>query len=263
MTKIFARFMVIVVMLFVTSVYAKDVTLGIVPQQSPLKLSKKWLQITQYLSKETGLNVLFKTENSISAFEKKLYAGVYDFAYMNPYHFVLANEAKGYVAKIRANKLIKGIIVSKKKTLEKEDLEKSRFLFPAPKAFAATLLTKYELKNKFGFDIEKDKNYMYVNSHDSVYKGISRGIGEFGGGIVRTFNNFNESKDKDKLHVVYSTNGYPSHPIAFHPNKVTQIEQEKLVKAFLNMPKDLLKILSIKKFINTDTQEYDVIKQFK
>lgn len=31
-------------------VLANSITLGIVPQQSPLKLSKKWLQITESLS---------------------------------------------------------------------------------------------------------------------------------------------------------------------------------------------------------------------
>lgn len=249
-------------LLFISSIWAKELTLGVVPQQSPLKLSKKWTKITHYLSEKTGLNIRFKTENSIPAFEKKLYKGEYDFAYMNPYHFVLANESQNYQAKIRANKLIKGIIVSKEKKLDIEKLKNSTFLFPAPKAFAATLLTKFELKEKFNFDIEKDAKFLYVNSHDSVYKGVAREIGNYGGGIVRTFKNFKDDQDKKTLNIIYTTDGYPSHPIAFHP-KVSQSEQEKIAKAFLNMPRELLDILSINKFIKTTTKEYEVIKRFK
>ena len=55
--------------------FSNEIILGVVPQQSPLKLSKKWLQITKYLSEETGLDIVFKTEKSIPIFEEKLYSG--------------------------------------------------------------------------------------------------------------------------------------------------------------------------------------------
>jgi len=240
---------------------AKNITLGVVPQQSPLKLTKKWSKITNYLTHKTGVKVIFKTENSIPAFEKKLYAGEYDFAYSNPYHFVLANKSQQYEAKIRANKLIKGIMLSKEIKLDLNNLKNKTFLFPAPKAFAATLLLKHEFKEKFGFNIEKDAKFIYVNSHDSVYKGVSRDIGDFGGGITRTYKNFKNNSDKNKLNIVYTTKGYPSHPIAFHP-RIDKKTQDKLVSAFLEMPLELKNLLSIKEFINTTTHEYDVIKKF-
>lgn len=83
----------------------------------------------------------------------------------------------------------------------KENLEGKKFLFPAPNAFAATLLTKYELKQKFGFDVDKHAQVLYVNSHDSVYKGVSRQVGYIGGGIIRTYNNFKSSDDKEKINI--------------------------------------------------------------
>lgn len=240
---------------------AQTLTLGVVPQQSPFKLSKKWTQITQYLSKETGINVIFRTKNSIPLFEKELYEGEYDLAYMNPYHFVIAQKKQGYEALIRAKKNIVGILLSKNKEMEisKENLEGKIFLFPAPNAFAATLLTKYELKNKFDLDIEKEAKVMYVNSHDSVYKGLERDIGDIGGGIIRTFNNY--KKSEKQLYIVYKTSAYPSHPIAFHP-QVPEELRLKLTQAFLNMPESLKKLLSIKQFIKTQNQEYDVIQTF-
>lgn len=245
------------------AVYAigADITIGVVPQQSPLKLSKKWLKVTEYLNKETGLNVIFKTEKSIPKFEEELYAGKYDIAYMNPYHFIIANEKQNYQAIIRAKKNIIGILLAKEKSIDftKENLLGKTFLFPAPNAFAATLLTKYELKTKFGFDVDKEAKVLYVNSHDSVYKGISRDIGYLGGGIIRTYNNFLDKNDKDKINIVYKTSAYPSHPIAVHPRIDIKIVS-KIQKAFLKMPEDIKKILSIKEFITTNSKEFDVIK---
>lgn len=240
---------------------SNEISLGVVPQQSPLILSKKWVKITDYLKKETGLNIVFKTKNSIPKFEKELYAGKYDISYMNPYHFTVANKKQGYEAFTRANKKIVGIMLSKNENFEfsKENLMNKTFLFPAPNAFAATLLTKFELKQKFDFDVDNEGKVLYVNSHDSVYKGVARNIGDLGGGIVRTYNNFKASSDKESIHVVYETQKYPSHPIAYHPRM--NIEDVKKIKtAFLNMPPELSKILSIKKFIETQTNEYDAIK---
>jgi len=246
------------------SLYANELVLGIVPQQSPLKLSKKWNKVTEYLKEETGINIRFKTEKSIPSFEKALYSGAYDLAYMNPYHFIVANKKQKYQAFVRANKQIEGILLSKNKNfkLTKEYLEGKTFLFPAPNAFAATLLTKFELRTKYNFDIDKDAKVLYVNSHDSVYKGVARDVGDIGGGIVRTYNNFLDKNDKEKLFVAYKTSKYPSHPIANHP-RVEKEVIKKLQNAFLNMPDDLKNILSIKKFIVTDSSEYEVIKEVK
>ena len=240
---------------------ATQITLGVVPQQSPLKLAKKWNSITKYLEKETGLEIIFKTEKSIPSFEKKLYAGVYDISYMNPYHFIVANNKQQYQAFLRAKKNIVGIVLAKNEKVDfnVENMKDKIFLFPAPNAFAATLLPKLEFKKKFGFDIDKQAKVIYVNSHDSVYKGISREIGYLGGGIIRTYNNFKDKNDKDNISIVYKTQAYPSHPIAYHP-RIHKNDILKIQQAFLNMPIELSKILSIKKFRITKNSEYDVIK---
>jgi len=245
--------------------FSTEITLGVVPQQSPLKLSKKWLKVTNYLEQKTGVKVIFKTERSIPTFEKVLYAGQYDIAYMNPYHFVVANKKQSYQAFTRADKKIVGILLAKDKNFDvtnSNNIKGQTFLFPAPNAFAATLLPKFELREKYNFDIDKEAQVRYVNSHDSVYKGVSREIGQVGGGIVRTFNNFVDKNDKDKLNIVYKTDAYPSHPIAAHP-KLDKELVSKLQKAFLEMPADIKKVLSIKNFIVTNNNEYDVIKEVK
>jgi phosphonate transport system substrate-binding protein len=236
-------------------------TLGVVPQQSPFKLMKVWAPIAKYLERETGEEIVLKIEHSIPAFEKVLYGGGYDVAYMNPYHYIVANKKQGYIATVRANKKIVGILVINKKSAisDVRELSQKRFLFPAPYAFAATLLTKYELLNSYGINIDKQDKILYVNSHDSVYKGIARDIGDVGGGIERTFKNFKDKDAKESLKILYRTKSYPSHPFAFKPS-VSKTTQKKLTNALLHMPKELLDSLSMKKMITTDDSEYDVVR---
>lgn len=239
---------------------AKDFIFGVVPQQSPAILIKKWSPIVDFLSKETDHNIILRIEKSIPEFEKKLYKGEYDFSYMNPYHYVVANDKQGYLAQVRANKEIIAILVAKSFIdLDPKNLADKKFLFPAPYAFAATLLTKYELKRYYGVDIQKDNPILYVNSHDSVYKGIARNIGDIGGGIERTFNDLNDKKAKQQLHIIYKTKAYPSHPIAFS-KKLSAQDSVILKQALLNVPQTLLKDLNIKKLISIDDKEYDVVR---
>lgn len=241
------------------SIYA-DIVMGVVPQQSPLKLLKVWSPIANYLTKTTGYKIKFKTEKSIPEFEKVLYSGGYDFAYMNPYHYILAHKKQGYVAEVRANKNINGILVMKKDAKTKKiDFKNKKYIFPAPNAFAATLVTKYELIKDFGVDIKDLNKAMYVNSHDSVYKSISKGFGDIGGGIERTFNNMKDPMVKNNIYVVHKTQAYPSHPFAFKPTLNKDIKQ-KIISAMLNMPDDLLKALSIKKLIKINNSEYKSVK---
>ncbi len=237
-----------------------DIIMGVVPQQSPLKLQKVWQPIASYLSNKTGEKVIFKTEKSISKFEKVLYSGGYDFAYMNPYHYVVANQKQGYLATVRATNDIKGILVVKKGSdISRLNDDEARYLFPSPNAFAATLLTKYELIRDFNVDPRVLDKARYVNSHDSVYKAVSRGVGDVGGGIERTFKNLNDPQTKDTLRIVHTTKAYPSHPFALHPSLDKRVSK-KIVEALLTMPEPLQHSLSIKGLKKVDNDEYISVK---
>ena len=243
-----------------SSLYAA-LTFGVVPQQSPLILIKSWTPVIQYLEKETGQKIDLKIESSISKFEEILYSGGYDIAYMNPYHYIVANEKKGYNSKIRDEKDLVGILVVNKNSNLNSiiDIKGKNFLFASANAFAATLLTKYELSKKYNIYIDKNKTFTYVNSHDSVYKGIARGIGDVGGGIERTFNALDDMEVKESLKILYKTQSYPSHPIAFNPS-VSEDIQKRFVNAFMNIPKNLLEDLNMIHIIKADDATYDIVR---
>jgi phosphonate transport system substrate-binding protein len=249
----------IVILLTNIVLLAKTITFGIVPQQSPQKIYEAWQPFISYLSKYTKTEIRLRTEKSIPEFEKKLYSGQYDIAYSNPYHFVIANKKQNHQAVARFDKDIIGILVTKKdsKINSIKDIKDKSFIFPAPKAFAATILTKYETLENINHDIEKSKKFRYVNSHDSVYKGIQRNIAQVGGGIIRTFNKF---KDKDDLKIIYKTNKYPSHPISV-ANNLDEKFKEKLLDALISIPKDVINPINTKSLKLIDTKEYDIVKK--
>ncbi|MBY6194599.1 phosphate/phosphite/phosphonate ABC transporter substrate-binding protein [Marinobacter hydrocarbonoclasticus] len=189
-------------------------TFGVVPQQASEKLASLWIPFIQHLSKQTGLNIEFATAPSIPEFEERLAEGVYDFAYMNPYHFTVFNEHPGYIAISRQkNHEIRGIIVVSS-GLEIESLEElagKELAFPAPNAFAATLITRAFLdKAAPGYTAT------FVNSHDSVYQSVAKGFFAAGGGIVRTLNEVSPELQRE-LEVLWLSPGYTGHAFAAHP----------------------------------------------
>ena len=199
---------------------------GIVPQQSASKLAKNWGPIMAHISRQTGVTLRFKTAPNIPEFEKRLLAGEYDFAYMNPYHYVVFNQAPGYQAMAKArDKKITGIMVTRKDSTINQltQLQDKTLAFPSPAAFAASILPRAELKKQ-----QVNISPKYVSSHDSVYRGVASGLFPAGGGVKRTFNAV-DAGIREQLQIFWTSEGYTPHAIAYHPRindalatKVTQ-----------------------------------------
>jgi len=192
----------------------ESLSFGIVPQQSASKLAQLWGPIFKHVEKETGIEIRFSTAPDIPTFESRLAAGKYDLAYMNPYHYVVFSKNPGYNAFSKArDKSIRGIFVVRKDSEinELKSLNDSTLAFPAPAAFAASILTRAALvKNSVKFTPK------YVSSHDSVYRTVAKGIYPSGGGVVRTFNNV-APEIRSQLKILWTSKGYTPHAIASHP----------------------------------------------
>ncbi|HED33985.1 MAG TPA: phosphate/phosphite/phosphonate ABC transporter substrate-binding protein [Gammaproteobacteria bacterium] len=188
---------------------------GIVPRQSASKLAESWVPVLNYISQQSGYNLIFKTAKNIPTFEKQLAAGKYDFAYMNPWHFIQYNQTANYHALVKArNKHIKGIIVTRKGTPKHtlKDYNNQTLAFPSPTAFAASILIQAEFNQRHINIIPE-----YVSSHDSVYRNIAQGRYLAGGGVLHTFNSL-DPDIKKQLEIIWTTRGYTPHAIAVHNN---------------------------------------------
>lgn len=239
-------------------------TFGIVPQQSASKLAQLWGPIINEINKQSGLNIHFATAPNIPIFEARLAAGEYDIAYMNPYHYTVFHQKSGYQALAKArDKRIKGIIVVAKdsKVNSLLELKNSTLAFPAPAAFAATILTQADLSAQHVNFTPK-----YVSSHDSVYRSVAKGIYPAGGGIVRTFRNIDENIRK-QLKILWTTNGYTPHAIATHP-RIPPEMAKKIQRILIKMGeqtkgKQLLHSIKIKSFEEAINSDWDDVRKLK
>ncbi len=204
---------------------------GVVPQQSATTLIKRWGPVLHYLEKKTGISLSFKTAPSIPQFEQKLSEGEYDIAYMNPYHYTVFSQQPGYRAFAREKgKYIQGIVVVQKNSLitSINELESSTIAFPAPAAFAASILPQAMFAQR-GITIHP----RYVSSHDSVYRTVEKGLLPAGGGIMRTLDNI-DANIKNNLRILWKSELYTAHAFAAHP-RVSVDALNQLVSAMIVM----------------------------
>lgn len=207
-------------------------TFGFVPQQSAAVLAKKWGPILKKISADSGHKVIFRTAPTIPKFQDRLRAGDYDFGYMNPVHYTVFAGDPGYRAFAKQKgKKIKGILVARKDSSVKElsELKDQTLAFPAPAAFAASVLPRSHFTMN---DIPITPKY--VGSHDSVYHGVAKGRFPAGGGIQRTFSTVDPAIG-GQLKVLWTTKGYTPHAFAAHPRvpgEVVSAVKSALVNMF-------------------------------
>jgi phosphonate transport system substrate-binding protein len=197
-------------------------TLGVVPQQSPADIERNWSGLARYLETRLGKTVLIKTASSIPEFERRCGRGLYDIAYMNPYHLTVFCERPGYRAMVKQNnKSIIGILVVRKdspfapidspQSVNLKKFQGKKVAFPSPAAFAASLLTRAEFKRQ-NVDIIPH----YVLSHDSVYQNVKDGHFLVGGGVIRTLKSMPPDV-QDELRILWTSKPYTPHALAAHP----------------------------------------------
>jgi phosphonate transport system substrate-binding protein len=168
---------------------------------------------------------------SIPEFEKAVLSAKADFAYMNPYHEVIAYYAHQYLPIIAdGNKLLSGIVVvradSPIKTLA--DLRDQKIAFPSPNAFGASLLVRATL-TKAGIPFTPE----YVKSHSNVYRSVILGDFAAGGGIQATLDR-EHLEVRERLRVLYTTKAFQPHPIAVHP-RVPRTQVVAFTQAIFNL----------------------------
>ena len=234
---------------------------GVVPQQSASKLAQTWLPVLGYLERVSGVEIRFRTAPDIPEFERRVAAGEYDIAYMNPYHYTVFSKAPGYRAFAKsAGQRLKGILVVQKESPIRtpEELMGATIAFPAPAAFAATILTRAFLAGEGVVHTPK-----YVSSHDSVYLSVAKGLYPAGGGVVRTFDSL-DPVVRDQLRILWETEGVTPHAFAAHP-RVSEETVRRLIDAMQSMGKTeegrrLLEPLAMRGFEQAGDANWDDVR---
>jgi len=188
--------------------------------------------------------------------------GDFDFAYMNPYHLVLANESQGYKPLLRdVGRTLYGVLVVKKDSQinEVSQLDGQVLAFPAPNALGASLQMRQELNDIFKIKILP----RYVKTHDSVYLNVLLGEAIAGGGVQKTLNR-QRPEFKEALKIIHKTKPVAPHPLSVHPRVPEEVS--KVVKsAFLKLSqtlegKNLLAKIPMKKVGEASMDDYMPLK---
>lgn len=235
---------------------------GVVPQQTAMRMAKSWIPLTNYLRAKTGHEFRFATAKNITAFHEAIAHDKYDFAYLNPYHYVRNSGTARYQALAHArDRKIRGILVvstrSRVRTLE--ELQNAEVAFPSRTAFAATQVVNADLRAR-NIHVKP----VYLASHDTVYEHIARGHYAAGGGVKRTLALL-PLQVRNQLRVLYVTKGYTPHAIAGHA-RVPESVRMKVQAALVNIDQDeegrrVLKILQLKGMQAANDSDWDDVRR--
>lgn len=236
---------------------------GVVPQFAPRKLVDIWLPILKELEKRTGLKFRMFGSPKIPDFEVAFMAGDFDFAYMNPYHAMLAGEQQGYITLVRdgSRELFGILVVPKDSPIQTiKELDGRKVAFPAPNALGASLLMRAELEVIHGIKVRP----IYVQTHSSVYFNVILNKVAAGGGVMRTLRK-QKQEIQQRLRILYKTRGVAPHPIVAHP-RVPRGHRKAVRQAFLDMARTkkgqaLINKIPMRKPVLAQLEEYVDLKK--
>ena len=213
-----------------TKVYTFDV----VPQFPAAKIYTSWSPLLQRVGQDAGLCFELRVAPTIPEFEQKLLKGEPECVFLNPYHAVLAHQRKKYQPLLADSEdLLTGILVVRADSPIKslEDLKGKNISFPAPNAFAASLLIRAEMAKR-----KIDINPVFVKTHSNVYRSIIGKDAIAGGGVNFTLDN-EVPEVRQLLRVLFETQAYTPHPVATHPS-VPATVRERFLKSMLKLTQD-------------------------
>lgn len=237
-------------------------TFGIGPTQSPTELTKRWSPFIQYLSEKSGVPLQFKTSPDLAVFKQQFLNSTFDFGLLNPYHYLVSRKESGYTAFAHEKnaKLYALLVVRNDSPInDVNQLNGKTLAFPSPTAFIGTWVQMAMLKEK---NIEVYRQY--VNSMDSSYLSVAKGLFPAGGGESRTWGTL-DPEIKKQLRVLWTSEAYPPFAFMVHP-RVHLSDVSKVLKAMEMMDTDpqgikLLKAVNLKGIAKATDEDYNEMRK--
>lgn len=237
---------------------------GVVPQFEARKLAAIWVPILGVLEKRTGYKFNMEGSARIPEFEAGFQRGAFDFAYMNPYHALVALEKQGYNPLVRdGSRQLFGVLVVKRGGPYKkvEDLNGKMIAFPAPNALGASLLMRAELTREQKLKFET----LYSQTHTSSYLNVVLGKAAAAGGVMSSLKK-QKKAIQESLDILYETKKMAPHPIVAHPRVPKEVVL-RVQEALLAMGKDsetanLMAAIPMKEPVIAGTDDYQALKKW-
>ncbi|MDD5633775.1 MAG: phosphate/phosphite/phosphonate ABC transporter substrate-binding protein [Candidatus Omnitrophica bacterium] len=235
----------------------RPIYLGVLPEEKPTEMLKRFEELERYLREETGLNIHLKfyptagITGGLTAIVMEIANGDIDFAWLNAVTCVQANGVgpvvpfacgerkggpyyRGYLA-VRANSPYQSFM----------DLRGKMVCGTSASSVSGNLIpTAWLLDKKLDkFTLFK---FYYLGREDNAARAVL--VGEFEGCFINeyTFDNFNENGVK--LRSIWEHPAVPENPFCVNTEKVSPEVLEKVKTALFNMDKkDLAGIKAVNK----------------
>lgn len=206
----------------------------LIPRIEATAMYRAWAPLLERLGRETGMCFQLRIARSFPEFEREVLAGQPDFAFLNPYHEVMAHREAGYIPLIRDDQSgLAGILVVRKDGPIRgvSDLNGKPVAFPSPNAYVASLVLRAWLDGQ-GIRFKP----VYVGSHNNVYRAVALDEYPAGGGANTTLSSEPETL-RGELRVLHTTPYFMPHPFAAHP-RVPAATRAAIVAAFARIAAD-------------------------
>ncbi len=238
----------------------QTITVGVVPQFQVKKLHSIWRPILQTLEQETGYKFELRGSPDIPTYEKEFMAGQFDLAYMNPYHYLIAEDIYTPLVRDVGRKLFGIVVVAKDSPYQSlADLDGKRIALPAPNALGASLMPRAAMTNDYNIHYSTQ----YVKTHSSVYLNVALGKAEAGGGVQKTLGR-QPDNIRNRLRVLYATEKVSPHPIVVNkklsPEVIQRIKQALLAMAETKRGAKMLRKVPFKQLGEAVPADYEQLR---
>ena len=108
--------------------------LAVSPFSPPVTIHRDWAPFVERLSNEIGADIQLNVYSTFTELEDSIKKGIPDFAFLNPYHAVVAKKTQGYIPLVRSEEPLIGILVVPKDSPINsiEDIKGEEIAFPSP-----------------------------------------------------------------------------------------------------------------------------------
>ena len=212
----------------------RELVFAVLPFENTIVMAKIFFPLTKYLEKRCNIKMRFVTAPTWDSFMERLVSGQYDIVYANPYHYIKAHKAFGYMPLVKVTGApFTGILLVRKDSNIKtiKDLAGKTIAFPHRDAWAAYWLVKNHLLKK-GFDMDKECNVVFVESHKRSILACYRGLAD-AAATWRPLRLINKDVT-DALTILLETEPHPNMPVFVSP-KISNDLSLKIKDALLQL----------------------------
>ena len=243
-----------------------------IPDEAPTELQRKFKPLGEYLSKATGMKVVFTPVSDYAAVVESLATNKLEMAWLGGFTFVQAKIRTNGTAIPIVQRAEDAVFTSKFITADPaitklSDLKGKTFAFGAPSSTSGSLMPRFFLQQD-GLNPEKDfKTVAYSGAHDATVAFVAAGKADAGVLNTSVWDKLVETKkvDPSKVRVFATTPTYFDYNWTVRGNLDPAIIK-KLTDAFLALdpskPEDkaIMDLQRASKFIPTKAENYEGIE---